>query len=358
VNLVIGAGGSGGHIIPALAVAAELRNRGWQVAFIGNKASMEERLTREYSFPFYPISVQKLYRKFTLANLAFPFLLMQSILKCKQYYTYLKPQAVFCTGGFVAGPVAVAAARLHLPLYFQDGNSYPGLTTRSMAGKSKHVFIANTEARQYLLKADCLLTGNPLLAINKLDKQQIQWAEFSLRPQLPTVFITGGSQGSAILNAVVAQSLQDMLNQSLQVIWQTGKNEYIKYNSRYGYLPNVHIFDFTNQMHVFYSMADVAVSRAGALSIAELEAYKIPAVFVPLPTAAENHQFINAQSQVKKRVALLLEQQDLTKQTLLNSVQTVLASLPAYTSALLAIPENTATQQIADLIVSECGGGR
>jgi len=359
MKLIIGAGGTGGHIIPAIAIALEMQQRNWDIVFIGNKHGMEERIVQNNQFQFLPIRVQKIYRKLTLEHLKFPFLLINSLLRCLKYIRQHKPDAVLCTGGFVSGPVATAAIILGRPLYFQDGNSYPGLTTRILAKFSKHIFIASKQAMNFLgTKSMCVVTGNPLLKYDKIDINQINWKDYNLSKETKKLFVIGGSQGSAKINKTVAKCIDDLLGMGIEVIWQTGKSHKSDILAGFGNCKGVHIFDFTDQMNRYYQMADMAISRAGALSIAELEEHKIPTIFVPLPTAAENHQHINAITQQEKGVGLLLEQKDLSSKILINYITRLSNNLPDFETKLGQLGENIATQLIADIIVKEAIGAR
>lgn len=353
MRLLIGAGGTGGHIIPAIAIALEMSGKGWNVSFIGNKHSMEEILVHKHLFKFYPIQVQKIYRRVTFEHLKFPFLFLKSLYLCIRYITLYKPNAVLCTGGFVSGPVALSSVLLGEKLFFQDGNSYPGLTTRLMAKYSIHTFIASEEALAYLNNRNCILTGNPILKYTKLDKARINWHEYNLKTDTIKIFIVGGSQGSARINKVVSESLNEILALNAEIIWQTGKSHLHKTQMLIGNQKGIYCFDFTDKMSDFYQMSDIAISRAGALSIAELEEHGLPAVFIPLPTAAENHQFKNAETQVKKGYGLLLEQQFLTTQTLLKAIKQLIDNYQQFIDNLAKLPPNNATKSIADIIEKE-----
>ena len=350
---MIGAGGTGGHIIPAIAVALELSNRGWNVVFVGNKASMEETLVKKHGFTFLPINVQKLYRSLTLAHLKFPYLFVQSLVKCIRYIINYNPDAVLCTGGFVSGPVALSSIIMRKALYFQDGNSYPGLTTRVLSGFTRHIFIASDKAREYLKKADCILTGNPLLKHPELELKSVDWDSFNLKADTKKLFIIGGSQGSIIINQVVSECVEKLLANNIEIIWQTGRAHYQRIRERFVNVMGIHCFDFTDKMSEYYQMADFATSRAGALSIAELEEHAIPAVFIPLPSAAGNHQFINASAQEEKGLGIVLEQHNLSPQSLVEAVEKLSAKLQDIKANFASLPKNNATEVIAELIDRE-----
>jgi UDP-N-acetylglucosamine--N-acetylmuramyl-(pentapeptide) pyrophosphoryl-undecaprenol N-acetylglucosamine transferase len=353
MKLVVGAGGTGGHVIPAIAIALELRSRKWDVQFIGNKNSIEETLSLRYGFAFLPINVQKIYRTFTFKHIQFPYFLTKSIFLALRYMQKYKPDAVLCTGGFVSGPVALASILLNRPLYFQDGNSYPGLTTRLLSGFTRHVFIASDEARTHLSKADCILTGNPILSKVKTEQSSLKWSDINLSPQSRKILIIGGSQGSYIINSTIESCIPDLKKAGLEIIWQTGKKHLEQIRKKLGNQTGIYCFDFTDNLHEFYQVADLAVSRAGALSIAELTEYRIPAVLIPLPTAAGNHQYKNARAYSALGAAVLLEQKNLNADSLVAAVNKILADYDRFCSILSELPQNKATSLISDIIERE-----
>ncbi len=350
MKLLVGTGGTGGHIIPALAVAMKMKARGWEAVWIGNADSLEANLAARNCIPFLPIKVQKLYRSFTWQHLRFPFLLAKSMLRSLKYMRKEGPDAVLCTGGFVSGPVALAAIMAKRNLYFQDGNSYPGLTTRVLSGWARRVFIASDMAKKFLSRSHCLITGNPTLPFAKLEKDRIRWEDYNLSVPSKKLFIIGGSQGSYVINRVVSECVESLLSQGLELIWQTGKKQQQELERRFGSVRGIHIFGFTDRMSDYYQMSDLAVSRAGALSIAELNAHRVPAVFIPLPSAADNHQYKNALHQSQQSIGIILEQKDLTPWSLLEAISYVVNHLQDFKQRLAAMPVRDAVALIAGCI--------
>lgn len=353
MKIIIGAGGTGGHIIPAVAVANELRERNWEVVFIGNKQGMEQLLAAQNGFPFLPIKVQKIYRKLTFEHIRFPFLFIYSFILCLIYICKEKPDSVLCTGGFISGPVAMASILLNRKLYFQDGNSYPGLTTRIFSKYAKHIFIASEHARRYLITNKCIVTGNPILKRHNIPIQSDPEGELKLSNKTTKLLVLGGSQGSAVINQVVSDCIESLVNQGINVIWQTGKNHYNHVKSQFLNNNSIHCFDFTNNLNKFYQLADLAISRAGALSIAELQEYRVPTIYIPLPTSAENHQYKNAKEMEELGLGILLEQSNLNKYSLLEAINLLNSNYKVIKSKLEQIPENRAAVLVADYISSE-----
>ncbi len=352
LSFVLGCGGTGGHIFPAIAIAQQLQTLGHQASFIGNRGGMEETLLTAEGYPFHGIHVQKLHRKLNLANLLFPVFLASSTFACLKALRKIKPAAVICTGGFVSGPVGIAAAVLRLPLYFHECNSYPGLTTKHLAKYSRIVFTGFSGTAKYLPQTKLRQVGIPLP--RRVDQPQtISPEEIGLDAGRPILLVTGGSQGSLAINTAVAAALPRLTQQGWQIIWQTGQTGYAEFSARFQHIEGVHIFAFSPQLKDFYKLAKVAVTRAGAMTITELTENRLPALLVPLPTAAENHQHYNALEQQRKGLALLLKQSQLSGDTLASAVFKMGNEHQAYLQNLSRIPPNTAAEDMAREILSD-----
>jgi len=248
--------------------------------------------------------------------------------------------------------VAIAAIVTRIPLYFHESNSYPGLTTRWLARFTNITFTSFAKTSSYLPKAKTLQLGIPLL-LNKDLQEEFSPTETGLQPDKPVILITGGSQGSQAINAAVDAALDSLLEKGYQVIWQTGKSGYDNYGERHGKKPGLHVFSFSSRLKEFYRCARIAVTRAGAMTIAELEQNRLPAILIPLPTAADNHQHHNAAEQSKKGVALLLRQSELNQASLMAAIDTLESNYDSYIEKLHNIPANTATQDIVKAILTD-----
>lgn len=352
MKFVFGGGGTGGHVIPALALADELRSRGHHCSFIGNKDSMEDRLCASNGYPISYIKVQKLYRSLSPENLLFPWYLGSSILKARAVLRHEKPAAVICTGGFVAGPVAIASSILGVPLFFHESNSYPGLVTRYMAKQINRIFISFEATRSYLKNASLALHGIPIKAT---DNTPYSYESLGLSDNVPTILVSGGSQGALAINKAIDTAVPEILSAGYQLLWQTGKASYQNFASKYQATKEIHIFGFSPDLPRMLAKATLAITRAGAMTIAELEEFKVPAILIPLPTAAENHQFFNAREQQAKGVAILLPQSDLNTNSLMNAIKMIMVDSDKYRHQLSLIPPNRAASTIIDSILAYLG---
>ncbi|MDD4277375.1 MAG: undecaprenyldiphospho-muramoylpentapeptide beta-N-acetylglucosaminyltransferase [Candidatus Cloacimonetes bacterium] len=348
MRFAFGAGGTGGHIIPALALADELSLQGHECIFIGNKNSMEERLALAHKYTFLTIKVQKLYRKLSPRNLLFPYLLAGSILESRRHLSSNKIDGVFTTGGFVAGPVALAAISLKIPCFLHESNSYPGLTTRYLAKYLSRLYISFEDTRKYLKKGELRNFGIPIL--KQSGSRAFDLSEIAFEKGKKTLLITGGSQGSLAINSVIASVITVLLEDGWQILWQTGRNTYAEFYPLNKDRKGLYIFDFHPRLAAMMQISDLAITRAGAMTIAELEDARLPAILIPLPTAADNHQYYNALAQKNKGVAELLVQSELGAQTLLALVKSL--SLENMKEKLDTLPDNTAVKDIVQDILN------
>ena len=351
MKIVFGCGGTGGHIYPALALASQFNQSGHTCLFIGNKGGMEAALVKGEGYPFHRIKVQKLSRALHPSLLVFPFRLIASILSCYRYYGKSRPDAVICTGGFVSGPVAIAAVLRQVPLFFRESNSLPGITTKYLARYTRLTFVSWEAAKAHLKGAPVQTAGIPLMPRDSQGRKP-DLSALSLDPAKPVILISGGSQGSLMINRAVDQALDRILANGWQLIWQTGKSGFVEISSRHRGKAGIHLFDFSPLLPLFYQVAALAVTRAGAMTIAEQEDNRVPAILIPLPGAAENHQYFNAVEQQRKGVAVCLEQKDLNPDSLIAAIGEVLTHRDTYLRKLERIPPNTASADIRDTIIS------
>ena len=319
-RILIAAGGTGGHIIPALAIAKELQQRKCKILFVGNYNSLEEVLVQKSGIPFKSINVQKFYRKITFEHLKFPFKLMNSIFASKKIIKEFQPHAFLGTGGFVSGPVGFAAHLKKIQIFLQEQNSFPGATTRILAKYAQIIFLGNEGAKKYFPSEKMIISGNPINTNVISEKEKIDFEKYGLKKDSIKLLLFGGSQGSLILNNNLLKIVDDLLFEGIEIIWQAGKYSFEKIKEKVKNKKGIYIFDFSNEMGKIYNSVDFAIARAGALSLAELETKRIPSILIPLPSAAGNHQYYNASELVQKNVAEILEQKDLNPKILKEKI--------------------------------------
>jgi UDP-N-acetylglucosamine--N-acetylmuramyl-(pentapeptide) pyrophosphoryl-undecaprenol N-acetylglucosamine transferase len=218
------------------------------------------------------------------------------------------------------------------------------------------IFLGNLKAEKYLNHAATIYTGNPLsekiLQLNK----NFEPGEIGLKPDTKKIFLVGGSQGSFFLNKMLAAIAKDLLNKGIEIIWQTGSYSHKHFYNRFSTTRGIYIFDYSHQIAELYKICDLVIARAGALSLAELETLRIPSLLVPLPTAAENHQYYNALELKEKRVAEIIEQKDLTPEKLFRNICLMLEKLDDYKTNFGSSPHGEAALKIASYINNHTGG--
>lgn len=350
MKFALGCGGTGGHIFPALAIAEELHNRGHQICFIGNNDGMEARLIPSEGYNFNAIKAQKIHREFNLRLLSLPFRSLWSVITSMQILRKEDVDAVICTGGFVSGPVALASVLLRIPLYFHESNSYPGITTKLLTKYTRITFVSYPSSRNYMNPAKVSDAGVPLLQ-RTIHPPVIDIKSLGLSGIRPIILVTGGSQGSMAINKAVDTAAPELISMGYDILWQCGRSGIHELSQKYSSVPEVHVFDFTPNLTSYYRHASLAITRAGALTLAELEINRLPSILIPLPTAAENHQFHNALEQQKKGLALVLAQKDLNTSTLIEAICQMHAQIDKYQKALASLPANTASYDICEAIL-------
>ncbi|MDZ7317121.1 MAG: undecaprenyldiphospho-muramoylpentapeptide beta-N-acetylglucosaminyltransferase [candidate division KSB1 bacterium] len=320
-------GGTGGHLYPALALAQEVKRRmpAAEIHFIGSRRGLEARVVPTMGFALHLIPVRGFQRRLSIANLAVPWLLLQSLVQSFVLLRRIAPAAVIGTGGYVSGPVLVAARFLGLPTLIQEQNSLPGATTRILARIVDRVHISFAESAALLKARSVRLTGNPVRSFDPHLAPESARLRLGLEAQRPTLLIFGGSQGARALNDALLGALPRLLSESeVQIIWSTGKSDYPRIRAEVQDQPRINVLEFIDDMEAAYRAADLAVTRSGALTLAELTVCGVPAILVPYPFAAAGHQEQNARALERLGAAVVILQRDLTSERLAEEVLALL----------------------------------
>ena len=314
LKVVISGGGTGGHIFPAIAIADALKRRFPEadILFIGAKGRMEMERVPKAGYPIEGLWISGFTKD--LKSLSLPFKLISSLSKARRILKRFQPDVVVGVGGFASGPTLKAANWLGIPTVIQEQNSYPGKTNRNVGKKAKAICVAYDHLDQWFPAEKIHFTGNPLRANIALNGTREEAAKyFNLNPTKPVALLVGGSQGALGINKGISAQLAAFKDCDLQLIWQTGKF-YLEQAQQevkaLGLEDQVKPTVFIDRMDLAYGLADVVISRAGAMSISELALVQKPVIFVPLPTAAEDHQTKNAQQLVDAEAALMVRNAD------------------------------------------------
>lgn len=329
------------------------------IYWIGTTDGMEARVAPKSGFEFHPIPAAPFRRSLSLRNLALPFILSVGTLKALMVLRSMKTRAVFATGGFVCVPALAAATIIRLPIYMQEQNSFPGLTTRLFAKRARKLFAAYDSVGEYLDPAVTIEhVGNPLRPGFELASRNDGIAHFELERSRKTLLVFGGSQGAEAINEQMDANLGALANRDdIQVIWQTGKLPFAKYKDRFessGVKGTIR--PFISSMELAYAACDLAVCRAGAMTLAELAAAGKPAILIPYPFAAENHQEFNAQTVEKADAGIMILQKNLGDGTLVEKAIELLddhARLDRMSKSARSLHKPGAADAIAEALLSE-----
>ena len=346
-RIVIMAGGTGGHVFPALAVAQLLIEKGWQVSWLGTQKGLESRVIPECGIAIDYLSVAGIRGKSVLSKITAVFGLCKACFQAAIFLRQRKPNVVLGMGGFVAGPGGLMAKLLGIPLVIHEQNRVVGTTNRLLAHIANQVLEAFPLSFKKSTKAIC--TGNPLRKafLEQLDEEK------SLGQGIK-ILVIGGSKGAQILNEVVPEALNLLDFPSVQIRHQTGMAMQAQVAKRYQELGiNAHIPVFINDMVVAYQWADILICRAGAMTVSEVAAVGIPAIFVPLPNAIDDHQTANANYLTDANAGILLRQKDLNAENLAKQITTLLKHTKTIGLAAKQLARLDATEVVAHYCVAE-----
>ena len=310
-KIIIAGGGTGGHIFPAIAIANAIKEMQPQteILFVGATGKMEMEKVPQAGYNIKGLTIAGYERSSLIKNFWLPFKLIKSFLQVRNIFKSFRPDAVIGVGGYSSFPVLKSAQQKGIPTFIHESNSFAGKSNIMLGKKATKIFVANEGMNKFFPAGKILITGNPVrksIAQSIISKQEAL-AFFGLHKDNPTVLIIGGSLGARSINEVIYQHILDFHPLDLQLIWQTGKSTASNYLERAKPLPNVWANDFINDMDKAYAAADIVVARAGAMTVAELCVAKKPAIFVPYPHAAEDHQTMNAKYLVERDAALMVK---------------------------------------------------
>jgi UDP-N-acetylglucosamine--N-acetylmuramyl-(pentapeptide) pyrophosphoryl-undecaprenol N-acetylglucosamine transferase len=313
-KVLLSAGGTGGHIFPAIAVANEIKSRfpECEILFVGAEGKMEMEKVPQSGYKIVGLPIAGLQRKLTLSNFLLPIKILKSMLKAKSVVKEFRPEIAVGFGGYASGPTLRAAGTAGVPTVLQEQNSFAGVTNKLLAKRAKAICVAYEGMEAFFQKEKIQLTGNPVRKdFVKLPYSQSEaLTKLDFDSKKKTILIIGGSLGARAVNSAAEASLNTWLQQGFQVIWQCGKIYKANLEAKYKETSGLLLFDFIYDMALVYAAADVIVSRAGAMSVSELSLVGKPVVFMPSPNVAEDHQTKNAMALVSKHAALMVRDSD------------------------------------------------
>lgn len=349
-HIVLTGGGTAGHVTPNIALIPKLQEMGYTISYIGSYEGIEKKLIEELGIPYYGISSGKLRRYFDLKNFSDPFRVLKGFGQARKLLKQLKPDVVFSKGGFVTVPVVVAAKKCKIPAVIHESDMTPGLANKLCLSSAAKICCNFPETVNSLPKDKAILTGTPirkeLLAGDKEAGRKFCGFDNSR----PVLMVIGGSLGAASVNENIRKILPELLKE-FQVIHLCGKgktNESL--NGTPGYVQYEYIKE---QLPDLFALSDIVISRAGANAICEISALNKPNLLIPLSAnASRGDQILNARSFERQGFSMVLEEEEITEQTLLEAIRKLYANRQTYIDAMSQSKHLDSIQHIADIIDS------
>ena len=314
-RVMISGGGTGGHIFPAIAIANAIKGKypNVEILFVGAEGKMEMEKVPKAGFEIVGLPIRGIQRKLTFKNLAVPFKLMASLMQARQLVKKMNPQIAIGVGGYASAATLRMASGQKVPTLIQEQNSYPGITNKWLAKRANTICVAYDHLESFFPKDKIVKTGNPvrneMVAID--GKRNAAAKHFNLDPEKKTVLIIGGSLGARTLNESLKKDIKKLIEEDYQVLWQCGKfyveNLKAELDETVLNSNQVYLSDFIFKMDLAYALADVIISRAGAISVSEVCLVGKPVILVPSPNVAEDHQTKNAMALVDEDAAILVK---------------------------------------------------
>ena len=330
MRVVISAGGTGGHIYPAIAIINKIKEEepNSEVLYIGTSDRMEKDLIPELGIKYKEINVSGLKRKLTLENFKVLYQFLQARNKCKKIIKEFDPDVVIGAGGYVTGPVIWAAKKLGKKTFIHEQNSVVGLSNKYLTKYADKIGVSFPSTMDLFPKDKVVLTGNPCsekaLKMKKANKE-----EYGLAKNKKLVLIVMGSLGSKTVNDKIVSFLNDFKDKDYEVMFVTG-NSYYEKVKKIKVPSNVKVVPFIYEMPSLMKVTDLMVTRAGASTMSEILVLNVPSIFIPSPYVTNNHQYKNAMDLVKQNAALILEEKDLNKDTLIKLIDETLNNKEEY----------------------------
>ncbi len=344
-RIILTGGGTAGHVTPNIALLPKLQEMGFDIQYIGSYNGIEKELIEPFGIPYHGISSGKLRRYFSLQNFTDPFRVLKGLSEARKLIRDLKPDIIFSKGGFVSVPVVLAGKKCKVPVIIHESDITPGLANKIAIPSATKVCCNFPETLKHLPQDKAVLTGSPirqeLLSGNKIAAMDL--CGFSA--DKPVILVIGGSLGSVAVNNAVRSALPELL-ESYQIIHLCGKGKVEEsLNGTKGYKQFEYI---KNELRDIFALADIVISRAGANAICELLALRKPNLLIPLSAnASRGDQILNAQSFERQGFSLVLEEEAVTKDSLLLAVKKLYENRSTYMDAM----RNSGQQDSIDTIL-------
>ncbi len=327
-RIIIGGGGTGGHVFPAISIANAIGNAlgdAVEFLFVGALGKIEMEKVPEAGYEIIGLPVAGFQRKITMKNVSFFFRLIRSMQISRKVVRTFDPHLAIGVGGYASGPIVKAAAKRKVPVVLQEQNSYAGVTNRILARSAEKICVAYKGMERYFPGEKIILTGNPIrqdLVLPDAERTE-SFRHFGLDPSRKVLLMIGGSGGARTLNESVMQHIREIAASGAQLIWQSGKYYYETAMEllKGSEAANIILLPFIREMNRAFQVADVIISRAGAGTISELCVIGKPVILVPSPNVAEDHQTRNARSLTDEHAGILVHDQDAVEELMATALQ-------------------------------------
>lgn len=331
MKVVVSAGGTGGHIFPALAVINKIKEKepNSKILYIGTTDRMEADIIPKLGIDYIGIEMKGLNRRNPFKNISVINSLLKAIKKCRKIIKDFNPDIVLGIGGYITFPVIVAAKKEGYKTFIHEQNSIPGLSNKILKNKVDAIGVSLEESIKYFPIAKTIFTGNPR-SEEVINAKPVSKSKYGLSNSKKLVLIVMGSLGSLTINNIMREILPKFKGKNYEVLFVTGKNYYENYKKIKNLPENVKIVEFLNDMLGLMKNVDLIVSRAGASTIAEITAVELPSILIPSPYVTHNHQYHNALVLANKGASVLIEEKDLNANNLINNIDEILNNSKKY----------------------------
>ena len=337
MRVIVAAAGTAGHINPGLAIANKIKEKepNSEIIFIGTKRGLENDLVPRAGYGLKTIEAYGLSKKISIENFKNMYQTLKSTTKARKIIKEFNPDIIIGAGGYICGPVTIAAKKEKIPVVLHESNAFPGKAIKMLAKKADTILISFEEARSRIPNAkNIVFTGTPIKISKKYygkeEKKKIL-ESINLKEDMPIVLIFGGSQGAQKINEAIIGILEQKLNNNYQIIWATGPKQYDIIKDHFdtkkidiNNIKNTKIMPYIYNMEEIMNISDVIVSRSGAMTIAEISTLGKPSILIPLPNVSQNHQLYNAKVLESVGAAKIILNDELNQNNLNNEIQDII----------------------------------
>lgn len=330
MKVIIAAAGTGGHINPGIAIANEIKKHypNADITFIGTPRGLENDLVPRSGYKLKTIEAYGIRRKISLSNFKNACKTLKSYKTARKMIKEIKPDIVIGTGGYICGPVFSGAFKYGIPTVIHESNAFPGVAVKVLSKKTDTVLVGFEDAKKRIPKAkNVVVTGTPTkvdkINLTEEQKQEIK-KQFKIVNNLPIVTVFGGSQGAESINKCFVDIINNKLNSDYQIIWAVGQKKFEEVRNNIKELYNATVVPYIYNMEEVLNLADLVVSRSGAMTITEVAKCAKPAIFIPYPYATENHQEYNAKVLANVDAARIILDKELTPEKLNNEIKSII----------------------------------